>query len=183
MPPSGFTTRFLDRYARLLDGIGRLELGVARFCLGAIVVCIFAQVVSRYGLNRPLVWVEEFATYCFLWGTFLGASVGLKRGLHIRVETFLGRLPAGAREAIRFATQLAIGVFCLLLVVNGVKAMLLFEWRQRTIALPVELPRYLFFSGPLIVASASMLLTVLHDLLAAAAGRPVHRGSGSGALA
>jgi hypothetical protein len=39
----------------------------------------------------------------------------------------------------------------------------------------VELPRYLFFSGPLVVASLSMLLTVVHDLLAALAGRPVHR--------
>lgn len=167
--------RFLQRYDRLLAWIGWVELGVARVCLGAIVLCIFAQVVSRYGLNRPLVWVEEFATYCFLWGTFLGASVGLKRGVHIKVETFLDRLAPRPRQAIVFATQVAIGLFCLLLIVNGFQAMLIFEWRQRTIALPVELPRYLFFSGPLILASASMLLTVVHDLLAAATGHPVRR--------
>jgi hypothetical protein len=63
-------------------------------------------------------------------------------------------------------TRLAIALFCLLLVVNGLKAAWIFEWRQRTIALPVELPRYLFFSGPLVLASASMLLTVVYDLLA-----------------
>jgi TRAP-type C4-dicarboxylate transport system permease small subunit len=176
-------TGVLDRYGRLLDWIGRGELAVARFCLGAIVACIFAQVVSRYGFGRPLVWVEEFATYCFLWGTFLGASVGLKRGVHIKVETFLARLPPRPRQVILALTQLAIGVFCLLLIVHGVKAMLLFEWRQRTIALPVELPRYLFFSGPLILASASMLLTVGHDLLALAAGRPVRRGPDAPAAA
>jgi TRAP-type C4-dicarboxylate transport system permease small subunit len=170
-------TGVLDGYGRLLGWIGRGELAVARFCLGAIVACIFAQVVSRYGFGRPLVWVEEFATYCFLWGTFLGASVGLKRGVHIKVETFLVRLPPRPRRAILALTQLAIGVFCLLLIVHGVNAMLLLEWRQRTIALPVELPRYLFFSGPLILASASMLLTVGHDLLALAAGRSVRRGA------
>jgi TRAP-type C4-dicarboxylate transport system permease small subunit len=163
----------LDRIGRLVDGIGRVELAVARGCLGAIVLCIFAQVVSRYGLGRPLVWVEEFATYCFIWGTFLGASLGLKRGRHIKVETFLGRLAPGARRAVGAVTTLAIGVFCLLLVVHGVQAMLIFEWRQRTIALPVELPRYLFFSGPLILASASMVLTVLRDLLAFALGGPL----------
>lgn len=165
----------LERYARLLAAIEWVELAVARLCLGAIVTCIFAQVVTRYGFNRPLAWVEELATYCFIWGTFLGASVGLKRGTHLKIETFLGYLPVGARGLILSVTQVAIGVFCLLLAVHGVKSMLLFEWRQRTIALPVELPRYLFFSGPLVVASLSMLLTVVHDLLAALAGRPVHR--------
>jgi TRAP-type C4-dicarboxylate transport system permease small subunit len=169
-------TGFLHRYARLLGRIEAAELGVARVCLGAIVVCIFAQVVSRYGLNRPLVWVEELATYAFIWGTFLGASLGLKRGIHLKVETFLGRLAPRTRAAVLAVTHLAIGVFCFLLVINGFKALWLFEWRQRTIALPVELPRYLFFSGPLIIASLSMLLTVVHDLLAAAAGRPVVRG-------
>jgi TRAP-type C4-dicarboxylate transport system permease small subunit len=176
-------TSVLDRYGRLLAWIGRGELAVARFCLGAIVVCIFAQVVSRYGFGRPLVWVEEFATYCFLWGTFLGASVGLKRGVHIKIEALLPRLPPGARRAVLLVTQFAIGVFCLLLIVHGVKAMLLFEWRQRTIALPVELPRYLFFSGPLILASASMLLTVGHDLLALSAGRPARRSADAPAAA
>jgi hypothetical protein len=61
--------------------------------------------------------------------------------------------------------------FCAVLVVNGVRAMMLFEWGQRTIALPVELPRYLFYSTPLILAAASMLLTLAHDLLEALAGR------------
>lgn len=162
---------FLEGYARLLGWIGAAELGVARVYLATIVLCIFAQVVSRYGLNRPLVWVEELATYCFIWGTFLGASVGLKRGVHIRVDTFLGRLSSRGRTTVVFLTQLAIAIFCLLLVVNGIQAMLLFEWRQQTIALPVTLPRYLFFSGPLILASASMLLTVIRDLVATAAGQ------------
>jgi TRAP-type C4-dicarboxylate transport system permease small subunit len=170
-------TSFLVRSARLIAGIGRLELGVARLCLATMVVCIFAQVVSRYGFGRPIAWVEELATYCFIWGTFVGASIGLRQGAHLKVETFLGRLPARARGVVQGLTRLAIALFCLLLVVNGLKAMWIFEWRQRTIALPVELPRYLFFSGPLILASASMLLTILHDLAVglsarAAADRP-----------
>jgi TRAP-type C4-dicarboxylate transport system permease small subunit len=167
----------LARCTRLLAWIGRLELGVARVCLATIVLCILAQVVSRYGLGRPLVWVEELATYCFIWGTFVGASLGLKHGVHLRVETFLERAPAGVRRGALLATHLAIAVFCVLLVIHGVKAMLLLEWRQRTIALPVELPRYLFFSGPLILASASMALTAVHDLVATARGAPPRRGA------
>jgi TRAP-type C4-dicarboxylate transport system permease small subunit len=163
-------TPFLGRYARLLASIDRLELRVARVCLAAIVICIFAQVVSRYGFGRPIAWVEELATYCFIWGTFVGASIGLRRGAHLKVETFLGRLPPRVRGGIQNLTGLAIALFCLLLVVNGLKAAWILEWQQRTIALPVELPRYLFFSGPLVLASASMLLTVIHDMLVSLSG-------------
>jgi TRAP-type C4-dicarboxylate transport system permease small subunit len=171
-------TAFLDRYARVLVWVGAGELLIARCCLGTIVLCIFVQVVTRYGFDRPLAWAEELATYAFIWGTFVGASLGLKRGVHLRVETFLGRVRPRTRAAVHVGVLLAMGVLCLLLATNGVKALRLFEWRQRTIALPVELPRYLFFSGPLIVASGSMLLTIMHDLLAAAAGRPLARPAG-----
>jgi TRAP-type C4-dicarboxylate transport system permease small subunit len=168
-------TAFVRGYGRLLAWIGRAELLVARVCLATIVLCIALQVVTRYGFNRPLAWAEELATYAFIWGTFVGASVGLKRGVHLKVETFVARVPPRIRGAIHVVMLCAIGVFCLLLAANGVKTLRLFEWRQRTIALPIELPRYLFFSGPLVLASTSMVLTVVHDLLAAATGRPVER--------
>jgi TRAP-type C4-dicarboxylate transport system permease small subunit len=167
--------RFLPAYSSLLGGIGRAERAVVVVLLATIVICIFSQVVSRYLFGQPLVWVEELSTYAFIWGTFLGASLGLKRGRHIKIQSFLHRLPPGAATALRVATDLAIGVFCVLLVVNGVKAMVIFEWRQRTIALPIELPRYLFYSTPLILGAASMALTVLHDLLLVLAGRATPR--------
>jgi TRAP-type C4-dicarboxylate transport system permease small subunit len=122
--------------------------------------------------------VEVLSTYAFIWGAFVGASYGLKKGLHLRIESFVGRLPAGARRGLRVALDALMVAFCAILVVNGVNAMLIFEWRQRTIALPVELPRYLFYSLPLIVASGSMILTLCHDLLAAVAGRDAPRPAG-----
>jgi TRAP-type C4-dicarboxylate transport system permease small subunit len=162
---------FLRGYGGTLRRIGRVERGVAVLMLGLIVGCIFAQVVSRYLFGQPLVWVEELSTYAFIWGAFIGAAAGLKQDRHLRILSFVGRLPRGARLGIRGVTDLAVGLFCVLLVLNGVKAMTLFEWRQRTIALPVELPRWLFYSTPLILGSASMALTAAHDLLTVLTGR------------
>lgn len=162
---------FLGGYRALLAGIGRGERWVAIVMMATMVVCIFAQVVSRYLFGQPLVWVEELSTYAFIWGTFIGAAAGLKQGRHLKIESFVGWLPAGARRGLRIALDLLIALFCVLLVVNGFKAMFLFEWRQTTIALPVDLPRYLFYSTPLIVGAASMVLTVVHDLLEAATGQ------------
>ena len=163
--------RFLAGYRALLGGIGRVETGVAIGMMATMVTSIFAQVVSRYLFRQPLVWVEELSTYAFIWGTFIGASAGLKQARHIKIESFVDRLGPAAPAVLRLLTWLAIGVFCALLAVNGVKAMLIFEWRQRTIALPVELPRYLFYSTPLILGSASMVLTVGYELLALLADR------------
>jgi TRAP-type C4-dicarboxylate transport system permease small subunit len=162
---------FLGVYRGLLRGIGRAEQGVAIVMMATMVVCIFAQVVSRYLLGQPLVWVEELSTYAFVWGAFVGAAVGLKHGRHIRILSFVAALPEAARRGLRIGFDGLIAVFCALLVWNGFQAMLVFEWRQRTIALPVDLPRYLFYSTPLILAAASMLLTVVYDLLLATAGR------------
>ena len=161
---------FLGGYGSLLAGIGRVERWVVIVMMVTMVVCIFAQVVSRYLFGQPLVWVEELSTYAFIWGAFIGAAAGLKHGRHLKIESFVERLPPGARRGLRIVLDLLIGAFCALLVVNGFKAMFLFEWRQTTIALPIDLPRYLFYSTPLIVGAASMVLTVVYDLLEAATG-------------
>ena len=163
-------TGFLAGYRRALDGIGRLEWAIAILTMAIMVACIFAQVVSRYLFGQPLVWVEELSTYAFIWGSFVGASAGLKRGIHLRIESFVARLTEGARRALRVVLDALMIAFCVVLAVNGVTALQVFEWHQRTIALPVELPRYLFYSVPLIFASASMGLTLLHDLLDAVSG-------------
>jgi TRAP-type C4-dicarboxylate transport system permease small subunit len=156
---------FLAGSRSVLAGIGRVERWVAIVMMATMVSCIFAQVVSRYFFGQPLVWVEELSTYAFIWGTFIGASAGLKAGRHIRILSFLRLLAPGTQLVFRGVTDLVIGLFCVLLVINGVEAMMVFEWRQRTIALPIELPRYLFYSTPLILGSASMVLTVAQDLL------------------
>ena len=64
----------LAHYKRLIDRIGSVEqwLGVA--LIAVIVVAITLQVFTRYALGRPIAWVEESATYAFIWMTFVGAS-------------------------------------------------------------------------------------------------------------
>ncbi len=167
------------RYRALLVAVGRVERWIAIACMATMVVCIFGQVVSRYLFGTPLVWVEELSTYAFIWGSFIGAALGLKHARHIRILSFVGRLPPGGRRALRLALDALVAVFCVILIVNGVQAMLILEWRQRTIALPVELPRYLFYSTPLILGAASMLLTVGLDLLEALTGRAARPSPGA----
>ena len=156
---------FLRRYGKVLQRIGRIERTLGISLLVIITGGIFAQVVSRYFFGLPLVWVEELSTYAFLWLVFVGASLGLKKKRHITIISFVSRWPEGRQHLFRALVSGAIAIFCLILAANGFKAMTLFEWHQRTIALPVELPRYLFYSTPLILGTSSMVFTSVHDFL------------------
>jgi hypothetical protein len=55
-------------------------------------------------------------------------------------------------------------VTLMVLVVQGIKVMEV-EGRSRTISLPVELPRSWFYSLPLTLSAASMILTSFYWLL------------------
>lgn len=157
--------QFLEAYRRLLAGLGAAERAVGVLLLANIVVNIGTQVVSRYLFDYPLVWVEELATYSFIWGTFIGASLGLKYGRHVRIETFVGSLPQRPRALLRglvYVLMLALMVALLpqAWTVMGV------EGRSQSISLPVQIARSWFYSIPLFVGAAGMALTCLYLALA-----------------
>ena len=65
-----------------------------------MVVVTLSQVVFRYVLVAPLPWSEELARYCFVWIVFLGAAIGLERGIHLGVDLLVNLLPARLRTGL-----------------------------------------------------------------------------------
>lgn len=130
-----------------------------------IVVNITAQVISRYLFGTPLIWVEEVATYSFIWATFIGASVGMKYDRHVKIETFVRRLPPRGAAAMRLVVALLILAFIVWLLPKAWVNMAL-EMQRRSIALPIPVPVGWFFSVPLMVGLASMGFTLLYRITA-----------------
>lgn len=154
----------LPRYKRLLDGVGTVERGLGVALILYMVVAITVQVFTRYALGRPIAWVEESATYAFIWMSFVGASVGLKQGRHILIATFGAHLPTRLAAGLRALVWTLVLLTLAVLVVQGWKVMGV-EGRSSTISLPVELPRSWFYSLPLTLSALSMILTALYLLL------------------
>ncbi len=154
----------LPHYKRLLDRIGAVEQVVGIGLILLIVVAITVQVFTRYALGRPIAWVEELATYAFIWMVFVGASLGLKLGRHIVIETFGKFLSPRAALALRTLVWLLVLLTLAVLIVQGIKVMGV-EGRSTTISLPIELPRSWFYSLPLTLAAASMAFTTVYLLL------------------
>lgn len=138
-----------------------LGVGLIAIMVGAITT----QVFTRYLFNRPIIWVEELATYSFIWGAFVGASLGLKYGRHVKIETFVDHLAPRAKAATRILVNLII-IAVLWLLVREVGKVIDIESRSISVSLPWPVPRAWFYSIPLAASCISMLATCIYFILA-----------------
>lgn len=59
------------------------------FCEALIAVMIFALVAQfsvRVFTGGAVSWAEELSRYCFIWATYLGASMAAKKSAHVRIS-------------------------------------------------------------------------------------------------
>ena len=158
-------TALLSASWRWIRRLGSLERAVCVLLMAGIVISMTIQILTRYLLGQPLVWVEEAAGYAFIWLVFLGAAAGFKELRHIRIDTFVSRLPARPQHFAR-GLLYALCTAAALVIAYYAWDIMDIEARSSTIALPVELPRHLFYSVPLCVATVSMALTGLYLIAA-----------------
>ena len=64
-------------------------------------------------------WVEEIGEYSLAWLTFIGAALGIRRGVHFSVQILTDRLPAGARRAVSAGHYVLLAAFGVLLAYYG----------------------------------------------------------------
>jgi tripartite ATP-independent transporter DctM subunit len=99
-----------NQFTRWLDStLGRLVEVVTATLVLAEVVVLFAGVIARFVFHAPIVWTDELASILFLWLSMLGAVIALRRGEHMRMTAFVGRLQPETRavfEAVAIAACL-----------------------------------------------------------------------------
>src|SRR5215204_4405168 len=168
--------RALAVWWRAVALLGTIERVAGVFLIALMVVTITVQVVTRYAFGQPLVWVEELATYSFIWSVFLGAALGLKEMRHIRIETFLDRVKPRSGALFRAALY-ALILVCTVALASHALDIMEVERRSETMSLPINVGRHWFYSVPLFTGLASMALTAAYFIVAylafAANGREV----------
>ena len=123
--------------------------------LAGMVVVAFVQVVLRYVFEEPLSWNEEVARWCFVWMTFLGAALGVKRHAHVSIDNVLMALPPAGQVALRLLGNYVAATVAFALVIPG------WEMVQESILASTALQwplKYFFLSMP--VGGALMLFYV-----------------------
>lgn len=90
----------------ILKALNRLEEGVLGLGLLGLAVMSFVGVVSRYVFDYSFTWMEEFGRYFCVFLTFLGASLGVKYGMHFSMDFLVTRVPPRAGQLMRLASNI-----------------------------------------------------------------------------
>lgn len=128
--------------------------------LAVMVVAVGGNVFLRYVFNTGIPAAEELSRLMFVWLTFLGAILALRRNAHLGMEIVQARLPRGLRRACAILSHILI-VYALWLFLSG-------SWAQTMIGMDtystvLGFPMALMASGGLVCAVA-MLVIVLVNL-------------------
>jgi TRAP-type transport system small permease protein len=139
----------MQTVSRLLNRIGEAGLVVA---MAALAIAVFLQVLFRYVLDLPLFWTEEFARYCLIWASLLGAGVALFRGQHLAMDFFVQRFPPMLRWAAVRVSQLAVAAILVVVVWGGVELMQITKFQlSPALRIPMSYPYMAIPSGALIM--------------------------------
>lgn len=108
--------RGLDRACEWLDQAVRVGLVAT---MAGIFLLLTTQVLLRYVIYFPLAWIEELATFLAAYLTLCGASVCLRAGSHVSVDTLYRSVPELPRRLITILVYVLVLYFCWALHVGG----------------------------------------------------------------
>lgn len=95
------------------------EEAVAGTLLVLMALATLLNVASRYILNSPIPWAEEFSRYAFIWLVFVGAVVCTKHAQHIRIDLLIASLPSRIQSYANLLADVATATLMLILIYYG----------------------------------------------------------------
>lgn len=111
----------LKRFNQVAETGENILAGVAMVVLSLIIFSVCLEIIMRYFLNRPLVWVVELTEYGLLYVTFLGAAWLLRQGGHVQVDIIVDFLNNRWRKRCAvFSSAMGLAVSLLLTVFGAI---------------------------------------------------------------
>jgi TRAP-type transport system small permease protein len=145
----------------LADALTRALEVVMVLCLAVMLVMVFGNVILRLFFNTGIDLSEEIPRFAFVWMTFLGAIVGMRRRAHLGVDIVVRMLPALGRRVCLVISQVVMLVCCVYIVYG--------TWLQHDIikgnASPVAQLSMLWVFGVSYITGSAIGLICLSNLL------------------
>jgi TRAP-type C4-dicarboxylate transport system permease small subunit len=144
----------MERTSTIVNRIAETALLVI---ISVMACVVFVEVLFRYALMLPLFWTEEFARYCLVWSSLLGAGVALKRGEHIAVTFLVDRIPGGMRPQAALLVSIFVALFLIAILWGGVHLVLL---TRHQLSPAMRIP----MAWPYLAIPISSLIMLIHEL-------------------
>jgi len=101
----------------------------------AIVVIVCIQVFSRYTMEQPFVWSEEFITLSYQWLSLLGSALAVRYRAHFGVDIAVRYLGVKSKIKVDILGHIIIWIMGLFMMFYGYKVVIN-SWVQMYPTLP-----------------------------------------------
>ncbi len=141
--------------------LNRIEEWTAGDIFLGLAVFTFIETVLRYTISYTFPWFQEFANYMLIFGTYLGASIGVKYGTHFSMEALTEYAPDRLSHALKSLAYFVSGLAVILFIFYGVKhiqAVIGFGVKSPAMQIPMYIP---YIAIPLFSVTMSFRFFVL----------------------
>jgi len=115
------------------------------------------EVIMRYFLKRPTIWVVELTSYSLLYIAFLGAAWVLKIEGHVKIDLVLNHLSPKASAFLNSITSMICALTCLVIFWYSGKTTLDALQTNYLSATELETPKWIILS---VIPVCSIILAV-----------------------
>jgi TRAP-type transport system small permease protein len=88
--------------------------------LVSLVILTIIGILSRYIFSVPISLTEEVARILFIWVSFLGAAIVMKKNEHIRLDILEGKFPPMVYSIIQIVVLSLVTFFCLIMFIESI---------------------------------------------------------------
>lgn len=130
--------------------------------VGGVLIALVAlfityDVALRYFFRSPTIWVLEVSIYLIMAGTFLSFAYALKEKAHVKVDFITSHLSLPTALALEICTSLLAVAYCVVLIEEGVKVVLVSYQRGEVSPTLLSVPQFI---PKLLVPLGSILLLI-----------------------
>ena len=140
-------------------------------CMAGMVVLVFGNVMLRYGFNSGITLSEELSRWLFVWMTFLGAIVALRKHEHLGTDMLIGRLGPKGKKICMGISQLLMMFICVLLF-KGAYEQAVINWTSTSAVMEASLS-WVYFPGIIFAVLGGLMIAM--DFLQLLSGQTQER--------
>lgn len=126
-----------------IDKLNRIEEWSVGIILLGLAVLTFIETLLRYTISYTFPWFQEFANYFLIFGTYLGASIGVKYGTHFSMEALTECVPDRISHILKTIAYFISGLAVMLFIFYGIKhikAVIGFGVKSPAMQVPMYIP-------------------------------------------
>ncbi len=160
----------------------KAEAVLANVLLAAIVFLVFFAGITRW-FGVPLVWSVDLAQLLFVWVSFLGADMALRKRAHIGIDYLVRRLPGRSRVLLDAVLAAVCVAFLGIMAVLGYRlTMLNLERLYGDSGIPYALVTIAVPAGCVLLALTLLGQTWVSLSRLRTEARPIFTGGSSGEI-